>query len=83
MLTAKLIGEADDHVVARKFTYQAHAIAWIRGAGLADFGDQTARGEVWTDDGKLVWTADLQTPENRERDRIAHTYRTDQRLGQR
>jgi hypothetical protein len=75
MVTAKLIGEADGRVIARQFAYQSHAIAWIRGIGLRDFDDQTARGEVWSD-GKLVWTsADLQTPENKERDRIANVNR--------
>jgi hypothetical protein len=81
MVLAKLIGEADGHVIARQFAYQSHAIAWIIGVGLADFGDQIARGEVWSD-GKLVWScADLQTPEHQERDRIAYTYRTDLPLG--
>jgi hypothetical protein len=74
MFTAKLIGESDGHVVSREFGDEGRAIQWSQGAGLSDFDDQTARGEVWKD-GEIVWTrSHLQTRENRERNekRDAH-----------
>jgi hypothetical protein len=68
VVTAKLIGESDGYEVSRDFQDEGYAIKRLRGAGLADFGDQTARGEVLLDD-KLVWTrANLQTQDSRERD---------------
>ena len=47
MFIAKLTGEADSHVVSREFEQERAAISWLVGVGLADFEDQTARGEVW------------------------------------
>lgn len=75
MVTAKLIGQSDGYTVWREFDDEVRAIKWLKGAGLAEFGDQTALGEVWAD-GKLIWTrANLQTPENRERDRMRYSAR--------
>jgi uncharacterized protein (DUF1684 family) len=67
MIVAKLIGESDGYEVSRTFADQRSAIQWLQGAGLADFEDQTARGEA-SKDGKVVWTrSHLQTPESRAR----------------
>ncbi|UFW50493.1 MULTISPECIES: hypothetical protein [Bradyrhizobium] len=75
MYTAKLIGESDNHIETRQFAEEGAAIRWITGAGLADFSDQTARGEVWRD-GQVRWTrGNLQTKENEERDRLAYAAR--------
>jgi len=75
VVTAKLIGESDGHTVSRTFEHQGDAIKWLRGAGLREFADQTARVEVWADN-KLVWThANLQIADARERDRIAYATR--------
>jgi hypothetical protein len=61
MFIAKLIGEMDGHVISHDFDAERAAIDWIRGAGLADFKDQTVRGEVWSG-GQLAWTrSGLQT----------------------
>ena len=54
MFIAKLTGEADSHVVSREFEQERAAISWLVGVGLADFEDQTARGEVWNGN-TLVW----------------------------
>jgi hypothetical protein len=62
MFIAKLIGEVDGHVISHNFEAERAAIDWICGAGLADFKDQTVRGEVWSG-GQLAWTrSGLQTP---------------------
>lgn len=75
MVTAKLIGESDGYIVSRDFEDEGPAINWLKGPGLGEFGDQTARGEVWIVD-KLVWTqAHLQTVENKERDRLRYAAR--------
>ena len=67
MFVARLTGEADGHVISREFEQKAAAISWLQGAGLADFEDQTARGEVWIDK-SLVWSrSNLQTKEHRDR----------------
>jgi hypothetical protein len=55
MFTAKLIGEADGHVVSKEFAEESAAIRWTQSAGLRDFDDQTARAEVWSATG-IVWT---------------------------
>ena len=65
-LLANLIGEADGHVISHiishDFEAESAAIDWICGAGLADFKDQTMRGEVWFG-GQMAWTrSGLQTP---------------------
>jgi hypothetical protein len=67
MFVARLTGEADGYVVSREFEQEGAAISWLQGAGLADFEDQTARGEVWN--GKsVVWArSNLQTREQRDR----------------
>ena len=75
MVTPKLIGEADGHIVSREFHDEGDAIRWLNGAGLVEFEDQTALGEVWIG-GKLVWTrAHLQTPDSKERERIRYATR--------
>jgi hypothetical protein len=62
MFIAKLIGEVDGHVISHDFEAERAAIDWIRGGGLAEFKDQTVRGEVWSG-GQLAWTrSGLQTP---------------------
>lgn len=67
MFIAKLTGEADGHVVSREFEQEGAAISWLVGAGLADFEDQTARGEVWNGN-TVVWARlNLQTREQRDR----------------
>lgn len=75
MVTAKLIGESDGHIVSRVFADEGHAVRWLKGPGLNEFADQTARGEVWIAD-KLVWNqARLQTADNKERDRLRYAAR--------
>jgi hypothetical protein len=67
LIVAKLTGESDSHEVSREFADVAHAIQWLQGAGLADFDDQTAHGEV-SKDGEIVWAKSrLQTSESRAR----------------
>ena len=69
MFVGKLIGEADGHFISREFEHEGAAIQWAQGAGLLDFEDQTARGEVWNGS-SLLWTrSNLQTQEHRERNR--------------
>jgi hypothetical protein len=81
MIVAKLIGESDGHVVSREFGDVGRAIQWSQGAGLADFGDQTARGEVWRD-GEVIWTRSrLQTSEHREKNEKRDAHRFLARLG--
>jgi hypothetical protein len=52
---AKLTGESDGHIVVLEFGDFASAIAWMQGAGLADFEDQTACGEVRSTNGDVIW----------------------------
>jgi hypothetical protein len=52
---ATLIGKLDGHASSRHFENLNSAIAWVRGAGLTAFDDQSARAEV-SEDGRLVWT---------------------------
>ena len=60
---AKLIGEEDKHTVSREFQTRASAEEWLLGEGLAEFDDQTARGELFSSDGQLVWIrSDLKPP---------------------
>jgi hypothetical protein len=67
---AKLTGESDGHTVSREFRDKASAVAWLRGAGLGDFEDQSASGEVRSGDGEVVWyKSGLQTTESADRDR--------------
>jgi hypothetical protein len=67
MFVAKLIGEADGHTVSREFEDKANAIQWAQGAGLAEYDDQMARGEVWSQS-ELVWNkSHLQGQDQRER----------------
>jgi hypothetical protein len=54
---AKLTGESDGYFAAREFNDFADAQAWLRGEGLREFDDQTARGEIFLLDGEIVWTA--------------------------
>jgi hypothetical protein len=71
LVTAKLIGESDGYTVSRDFEHEGDAIRWLQRAGLVDFEDQTARGEIWME-GKLFWNrANLQTVEPRERGKKA------------
>lgn len=68
MFIARLTGEADGHVVSRQFAQEGDAIRWLQGAGLAEYDDQTALGEVLMD-GKTVWMkSGLQTPDQRQRE---------------
>ena len=79
---AKLTGESDGHVVSHEFGDLPSAVAWLRGAGLAEFEDQTARGEVLSQNGGIVWTkSHLQTPECAERDSKLDGHRLLARLG--
>ena len=65
---AKLRGESDGHTVVRMFDQLPSAIAWLQGAGLAEYDDQTAHGEIQAEDGKVVWAkSHLQTAAQRER----------------
>jgi hypothetical protein len=67
MLLAKLIGESDGYTVERHFDDEGRAVAWIKGSGLSEFDDQTARGEIW-DGSQMVWhVSGLETSESRER----------------
>jgi hypothetical protein len=67
MIVARLIGESDGYEVRHEFADEGRAIQWLQGAGLAEFDDQTARGEV-SKDGAVVWAkSNLQTPEIRAR----------------
>jgi hypothetical protein len=54
MFIAKLIGKVSGHVISHDFESKKAAIDWICGPGLADFKDQTVRGEVWSGD-QLAW----------------------------
>lgn len=73
---AKLTGESDGFVVTRDFADEVNAIDWLQRGGLADFDDQLARGEVFTEGGTLVWTkSHLQTPEQADRERRLHARR--------
>jgi hypothetical protein len=54
---AKLTGESDGHFAAREFSDFADAQAWLRGEGLREFDDQTARAEIFLPDGETVWFA--------------------------
>ena len=54
---AKLTGESDGYFAAREFSDFADAQAWLRGEGLRDFDDQTARGEIFVPGGETVWFA--------------------------
>jgi hypothetical protein len=61
---AILTGESDRHIVSREFTDQTDAISWLCGAGLADFDDQLATGEIQSGDGQVIWRkSKLQTEE--------------------
>ena len=81
MIVAKLIGEADGYIASRQFPDLRRAKQWARGAGLVDFGDQTARGGAW-EDGNLRWIqSGLQTPEQRERNRLQHATKALARWG--
>jgi hypothetical protein len=64
---AKLTGQRDGHVVSREFDDHLAAIAWLQGAGLAEFS-QCAIGEVYAEDGRLIWLkSHLQSMEQVER----------------
>jgi hypothetical protein len=67
MFVARLTGEADGYVISCEFEREAAAISWLQGAGLADFEDQTARGEVWNDKSLVSTRSNLQTREHRDR----------------
>lgn len=68
---ATLIGEVDGYATVREFKAFASAVAWLQGAGLAEYGDQTARGEVQAGDGQIVWAKSrLETAESRERNKV-------------
>jgi len=54
---AKLTGESDGYSAAREFIDFADAQAWLRGEGLLEFDDQTARGEIFLPNGEPVWLA--------------------------
>lgn len=61
---AILTGELDGHIVSREFTDQTSAISWLCGAGLADFDDQLATGEIQSREGRVIWhKSKLQTKE--------------------
>ena len=67
--TAKLVGEADGYTVAREFDDAARAEAWLKGAGLVEFEDQTACGEIRSEAGDIVWRrSHLQTAESASRE---------------
>jgi hypothetical protein len=69
---AKLTGESDDHTVTREFGDGASAKAWLEGAGLAEFDDQTAHGEVRSADGNIIWQkSHLQTKDRASRNERA------------
>jgi hypothetical protein len=80
--TAKLTGESDGLIVERKFADKATVIAWLERGGLADFADQSARGEVFGEDGALVWRrSHLQTPEQAEQESRRDGHRLLAKLG--
>jgi len=54
---AKLTGESDGYSAAREFNDFADAQAWLRGEGLLEFDDQTARGGIFLPNGEPVWLA--------------------------
>jgi hypothetical protein len=73
---AKLIGESDGHTVVREFDELHSAIGWLQREGLAEYEDQTARGEVQAEDGKVAWArSHLQTPERRDRNELLEANR--------
>jgi hypothetical protein len=51
---AKLTGESDGYSAAREFNDFPDAQAWLRGEGLREFDDQTARGEIFLSDGETI-----------------------------
>jgi hypothetical protein len=80
--TAKLIGESDGLTISRTFAEKAHAITWLQGVGLADFEDQTARGEVYSSDGTVVWAkSHLQSAGGMERDQRLADHRLLAKVG--
>lgn len=79
---AKLTGESDGHTISREFRDMPSAKAWLEGIGWASFDDQSARGEIWSDDGRIIWTkSHLQTRERTEKDRALEGHRFLTRLG--
>jgi hypothetical protein len=67
MFVARLTGEADGYVISREFEQEGAAVSWLQREGLAQFEDQTARGEVWNGN-TVVWArSNLQTREQRDR----------------
>ena len=67
---AELIGESDGYTVFRAFEEKPDAIAWLQNAGLAEFADQQATGQVRDADGRIVWLkAHLQSAESADRER--------------
>lgn len=65
---AELIGETDGHPERRFFDNVEDAIAWLQGAGLAAFPDQSANGSV-LEGGRVVWArTHLRTKEQAEYD---------------
>ena len=80
--TAKLTGEIDGHTISREFTDASSAQAWLQGAGLSEFEDQPARGEVSSSDGCIVWAkSHLQTKEMADWDKRLPVRRVLARLG--
>lgn len=76
MFIARLKGEADGHVETKHFEAKGDAIRWLKGAGLAEYGDQPATGEI-LDGGNVVWSqSTLQSPDMREREirRASHKF---------
>jgi hypothetical protein len=73
---AILFGETDNHTVSREFSELAPAIAWLRGDGLEEYDDQTARGEVHEEERGVVWAqSHLQSAATSERDEKANAHR--------
>ena len=67
---AKITGESDGYSAAREFNDFADAQAWVRGEGLREFDDQTARGEIFWPNGEPVWSAShLQAVERADQNR--------------
>jgi hypothetical protein len=67
---AKLTGELDGSYAAREFNDFVDAQTWLRGEGLREFDDQTARGEIFSANGKAVWFAShLRAVDRADRDR--------------
>jgi hypothetical protein len=57
-------------------------IKWLQGAGLAEFKDQAARGEIYSSDGKIVWTkSHLQRAERIQREQRLDGHRLLAKLG--